>query len=360
MLAQITRFINCHKRKFVVTGLVIGGTFLSLQYIKRKFIELQNQKSQQFLEHSRRMQHYESTERTCNQAIVGISTKLCDQIIKILNTNNILEELKNQPENKVELWNELKVVCFTKLTTFVYATSMLVITLRIQLNLLGGYLYKDTTTPTNIKISEENRQAYLSLIQYFLSEGILKLIELIDKKVREIMKSYSLMQNFTLADIEKVFWSIQIAINSHFKDRNPLFSKYVLPPRNNDNSILSIMFSETLDVLESDDVTALFLNNISNGYSVVVDNISEYYTEINQDHGDNKSVDNLSDNKNIIYINRIKIPLARLIPILNGLTSKCVDNTKKHQNLATALSTFYLISDQIKLLGGNVYEVFSG
>lgn len=109
MFSRVKDFFSRHRRKFVVTGVIVGGSYLAYRYAMKKLIEFQEKQTREFLEQTRRTQHYESTERTCNQVIVGLSSKMFDEIIRLLNSEGIMEQLRNNPENKVELWNQLKV-----------------------------------------------------------------------------------------------------------------------------------------------------------------------------------------------------------------------------------------------------------
>lgn len=370
MLSSIRGFINRHKKKFIVTGCVVGGTMIIFHYARKKLQEFQENQAKEFIEKTRRLNHFESTELTCNQAIIGLSSNLHAEIMKLLDTNEILGKLRKNPENKIELWENLKIISFTRLTVLIYATSMLVITLRVQLNILGGYLYKDSIT-TDTKISDEIRQSYLSLIQYFLNEGLQELVKLIKTKITEILKSHSLDEELRLADIEQIFWSIQMAINNDKKDPNSKILHYVLPSTINDSGLLQKMYNETLDMLESEDVTILCSNNVSRGFSIAVDNIAEYYSGTKKSNGvigsdgggskDLKKKPATSKNElnEILDINKIKLHLAKIIPIINGITSKSFDNSSKTTNLTTSLITFFLVSEKIKTLGANVYEVFS-
>lgn len=92
MLSKIKGFVGRHKKKFIFGGVVIAGGIL-LRYAQRKFIEYQEkvkilylkffielctylyklQQVKEFLEKTRRLQHFESTEKTTDQAIIGIS-----------------------------------------------------------------------------------------------------------------------------------------------------------------------------------------------------------------------------------------------------------------------------------------------
>lgn len=373
MFSSVKNFLSRHKRKFIVTGVIVGGGVLALQYAQRKLREFQEAQTREFIQRTRRSQHFESTERTCNQAIMGVAPALCDKILKRLNTDIILQQLREMPENKVELWNELKVQAFTRLTTLVYACSMLVVSLRIQLNILGGYLYKDTIADGQTELTKENQQRYLSLSQYLLDDGVEKLVTLIERKVREVLGQYELKQNLSLADTEQIFWSIQMAVNSDVQDPNSTLGKYILQEEldyPNETELLSKMYAETLDMLESDEASSLNTYNVSRGFSIVMDSIADYYYEplkkTGMDIANENSISLPSTSKSDLNvstpmpnINSVQLPLAKLIPIVNGLSGKPFSVNVRPASLSTSLVTLYLVSDKVKILGANVYEVFS-
>lgn len=346
-----------------MTGVVVGGSYFAYRYAMRKLIEFQEKQTRDFLEQTRRTQHYESTERTCNQVIVGLSSKMFDEIIRLVNSEGIMEQLRNNPDKKIELWNELKVLSLTRLTVFIYASSMLTITLRTQVNVLGGYLFKgNAKVGQKTTVTEDVREKYLSLIQHFLDSGIEELVDVIKNKVAEVMSGHNLAQPITISDIEQIFWSIQMGVNSDIQnDPNSKMGKYVFPKEPQESqALLQQMFNETLDLLESEEVVALSSNNICRGFSIAVDNIAEYLDGSNapkiQEVNDNEIVD---VTKQLLNINRIELPLVKLIPILLGITTKGMNSAEKPQNLATSLTTFYMVNDKIKTLGANIYESFS-
>ncbi|XP_067613001.1 peroxisomal biogenesis factor 3 [Eurosta solidaginis] len=384
MFGSLGDFVTRHRRKFIVTGVLVGGSFVAIKYAQRKLIEFQERQAREFFEKTRRMQHFESTERTCNQVILSMSAELYSAIIRECSTDSLLEQLRQNPSNKLELWEKMKIVAFTRLTTFIYAASMLVLTLRVQLNLLGGYLYQDITTEKK-QITDELKQQYLSLIQHFIQEGGLnELVRTIRAKVVAIMKPLPLTKRFSLSDLEQLFWTLQMSINSDVGDTNGKMATFLLPSQvpeyNLAGPLLQKMYSETLDLLESDDASSVCLNNICRGFSLTVDAIAESMGETvsltqqtaqpaaqdnvtstqnnNASGGDNAAVAVKSSN-NVLNINSIEMALAKLIPIVSGLTSKGFDQWTRPQNLATSLITFYVLDEKSKVFGANVYETFS-
>lgn len=393
MFAGVRNFLNRHKRKFLVSGAIIASGVVALRYGQRKLIEYQEAKAREFIERTRRTQHFETTERTCNQAIMGLAPNLIDRILRCLDTDPLLEQLRHNPDNKIDIWNEVKILAFSRLTALVYACSMLVVALRIQFNLLGGYLYKDTIGG-DIQMSNEVQQNYVALIQHFLKDGTDAMCNLVESKVRQVLATYDLSQKLTLADTEQIFYSIQMAVNSDARDPNSSIAWFVFP---NDvsnistNELFTKMYTETLDMLESDEISALSSTNVSRGFSIVIDNIADFYakpvngakknglskiTEVTSEatltngvvdpavpstsKSDLLNGDPVAASENhLVNVNTVTIPLPKLIPIVNALAKQQFSSTTKPPGLSTSLVTLYLISDKIKMLGANVYEVFS-
>lgn len=393
MFSGIKNFLSRHKRKFIATGVIVGGSVLAVQYAQRKLREFQEAQAREFIERTRRTQHFESTERTCNQAIMGVAGPLCAGILQNLDTQHVLDELRNNPNDKQALWHELKVLAFTRIATLVYACSMLVVSLRIQLNILGGYLYKEKSSAGGaMNFSAAMQQSYLSLNQHFQTEGCARMARLIESKVRTILADYDLRQPLSLAEVEQIFWSIQMAVNSDDDDPSSAMGRYVMPSELSDADAeqMSKLFAETLDMLEAEDSAALNTYNVTRGFTIVMDSIAEFYYEPMKRSAAGKEVTaatNLPDvpivditdmcngNGTAITrsdlnaaplsasassnINNVKIPMAKLIPIVNGLAGKAFSSVVKPPSLSTSLVTLFLVSDKVKTLGANVYEVFS-
>lgn len=378
MFSSMRNFLNRHRRKFLIGGVVVAGGMLTLRYAQRKLIEYQEAKAREFFERTRRTQHFETTERTCNQTIMGLAPNLIDQILKNLDADTIVAELRNNPNDKITMWNRIKVLAFGRLCALVYACSMLVITLRVQFNVLGGYLYKDAVG-NDEQITTELQQNYVALIQHFLRDGIDSLCQLIDKKCEQIVGTYDLSRKLTLTECEQIFCSIQMAINSDANDPNTHLANYVYPkdlPASTSNALFEKMFTETIDMLESSDVATLNANNVSRGFSIVMDNIAEYYYKpianangITQNHTVNSITEITNDDSSstsaavagvepLPNINTVSIPIPKLIPVINGLAKQQFSNTSQPAGLSTSLVTLYLISEKVKILGANTYEVF--
>lgn len=115
VFSKIKNFLHRHRNKFVVGGVLITSSVLLMRYAQQKLREWQEKEAKEFFERTRKQQHFESTERTCDQTILNLMTTLNEVLAKAVNTEEVVEELRKKPGNKVELWDRLKVCLECKL-----------------------------------------------------------------------------------------------------------------------------------------------------------------------------------------------------------------------------------------------------
>ncbi|XP_077301242.1 peroxisomal biogenesis factor 3 [Arctopsyche grandis] len=369
MFSTLRGFLDRHKKKFIFTGALIGGTALAISYAQRRLREWQEKETKSFLDMSRKKCHYGSIERNCNQTILNLVTSVSESIMKTLDTQEILNQLSSNPSNKAELWEELKVLTFARATAVIYAFTILVVTSRIQLSIMGGYGYKDTMEDSDL-LNNDLRLKYMSMCNYFIAEGIEKLCKQIYSTVKTIISPIRLKQKLTLKDTEQLFWSIQA---SHCTDNDDplkhMVSYVVIDYKNDKDRMLKVIVNETMDLLESDEVTTLCISSVSRSFSLFFDNIAEYFTPLssstngkitNGDANDAEAANGFTDKSHLnsfVNINNVELPFIKLIPIINGLMSQPTENGLSGAQLS--IIEQLILNDKLKVLGANIYEVFS-
>lgn len=113
MLSRIRGFISRHRRKFIVSSIVLGSVIF-IRYTQRKLREWQEKEIREMLERTKRLQYFECTERTCSQMIMSVASTLRDAVIKVLDTDVIVNKLRNGCTDKIACWNELKVLAIAR------------------------------------------------------------------------------------------------------------------------------------------------------------------------------------------------------------------------------------------------------
>ena len=173
MFSKIREFARRHHRKFLVLGAVVGGGVFLKRFAEQKFLQWQEKEMNQLMERSRKQQHFESTERTCNLTITSVTPQLQTTLSKTLDSDSITLLLKNKAPNKKDLWEQLKIIAFSRIVSYIYSHTMLVILLRTQVNILGAYLYRANQNPSDVELEldPDVQNQFLSASSFSLSSG---------------------------------------------------------------------------------------------------------------------------------------------------------------------------------------------
>ncbi|NXW98980.1 PEX3 factor, partial [Larus smithsonianus] len=251
---------------------------------------------------------------------------------------------------------------FTRSIVAVYSTCMLVVLLRVQLNIIGGYIYLDNaalckngTTPL---APPEVQQQYLSSIQHLLGDGMVIITHFAINAAVFFFPSISLKHTLSLLELEQKLKDIRKAVEHKDSDQIESYSPlchYLMPDEENplatqacgltERDIATIkLLNETRDMLESPDFSTVLGTCLNRGFSRLLDNMAEFFRPTEQDVSQNGSVNSLSS---------VSLPLAKIIPIINGQIHSVCSETPSHfvQDL--------LMMEQVKDFAANVYEAFS-
>ncbi|XP_007574808.1 peroxisomal biogenesis factor 3 [Poecilia formosa] len=349
MFSSVWNFIKRHKKKFIFTGAVVGGVYLLSKYAQKKIKEVQEKEASEYIAQARRQFHFESNQRTCNMTVLSMLPPLREAIVTQLNSESLTAMLKTKPANKLEIWENLKIISFTRTVVAVYSTCMLVVLLRVQLNIIGGYLYLDNSvgksaasplTPPDVQ------QQYLSSIQHLLGDGLTELISRVKTAVQNSLGGVSLKQSLSLLELEQQLIWIRAEVDSG----RPL-SSYMLADDEEvladqacgltEKDLVTIrLLNETRDMLDSPDLSKVLGACLNRGFSRLLDNLAEFFRLPVSD----SAPDSLS---------AVSLPLAKIIPIINGQINSVCSDTPSHfvQDL--------LLNNQVKEFAAIVYETFS-
>ncbi|TSL47655.1 Peroxisomal biogenesis factor 3 [Bagarius yarrelli] len=361
MLSSTWNFIKRHKRKFLFAGVFAGGVYLLGKFAQRKLQELQEREAADYMSRARRHFHFESNQRTCNMTVLSLLPTLREAIIHHLNSESLTALLKSRPANKIEIWEDLKTISFTRSIVAVYSTCMLVVLLRVQLNIIGGYLYLDNSITKNGTMPlapPDVQQKYLSSIQHLLGDGLIELITVVKKAVQEILGPISLKQSLSLQEVEHYIIQIRQLVeeNSGFgSSKSRLLSCYMMPDEEKpladqacgltEDDVTTIkLLNETRDMLENPDFRVILDTCLNRGFSYFLDNMAEFFCPPQGDSAPISTPDSLL---------HVSLPLAKIIPIANGQIHSICSETPS-QFVQELLTT-----EQVKEFAANVYEAFS-
>uniref|UniRef100_A0A674PAL5 Peroxisomal biogenesis factor 3 n=1 Tax=Takifugu rubripes TaxID=31033 RepID=A0A674PAL5_TAKRU len=330
MFSSVWNFVKRHRRKFIFTGAAVGGVYFLGKYAQKKLREMQEREAAEYLAQARRHIHFESNQRTCNMTVLSMLPALKDAIVSQLNSESLTMLLKTRPANKLEIWEDLKIISFTRTIVGVYSTCMLVVLLRVQLNIIGGYLYLDLDTSAGHpgqtpRAPPDVQHQYLSSIQHLLGDG------------RTESRSHLTQSRVCLS-------SGLCSVTCVTSDPSHVQSCYVEACGLTEEDTVTIkMLNETRDMLDSPDFSTVLNACLNRGFSRLLDNLAEFFRPPPGDPA-LLGADSLS---------AVSLPLAKIIPIMNGQINIICSETPSHfiQDL--------LMNDQVKEFAANVYETFS-
>ncbi|KAL1517102.1 hypothetical protein ABEB36_000910 [Hypothenemus hampei] len=333
IFSKCKNFVSEHKNKFIAAAFVTGSVFLT-KYAHKRLRDWQENQAIEFLERNRKQNHFESITRTCNQTILNLSSSLLDKIYENVDTDILIQKLKSNPEDKLRLWQTLRNKVFTETFCICYGLVVLVVTLKIQLNIMGGYLYK---SPEHIP--EDVQQKYLSLCQYFLNTGMNSIIKSMEVAVTASLEDISFTKPVTLGDIESIFWTIHYNLGKQEGSLDPTKHLKTLilghDSRELKNDTYGNLIKMTEDLLECDEVVSFARQLVNESFVLLGNEMTKFFETNDPKEG---------------FQNPWKIqkPFVKLLPILNSLLAR--------QCFPTKLIDFLIHEEQIQSLCANIYE----
>lgn len=333
MYDSVKKFVSRHKRKLIISGALFCSTAYVVYTIKKKIAEKKEKESREHLERYRRQQHYEATENTTDRMV----TEFVKQIhiyyfSKHLRIEDIIEKLKKK--NDLALWDEMRVCVFTRACLLVYAETMLVITLKVQLNLIGGLVYKSLSQDSP-PIPSKTQESFLSLFSYYLQVGMEHLENYLRSKVIKYVQHVPIEEQYNLQELEKLFFLLQTDIASDSASPLKCLDTYVLNDVSQEQEALLLdMIDETRELLRNEEIISVARYCISHSFNKLMDVIT-----INM------------PNRSVNFPSTVKMPFAKWLPIIDR-------STKVAESGECNLKQDVHLDGKVKLLSANIYEAF--
>ncbi|XP_053206111.1 peroxisomal biogenesis factor 3-like [Panonychus citri] len=398
------QWIKRHKGKLMVASGVVGGFVVLNRYLSAVERNWENSSVKDFVSEVRKKEmHFDNTIQTCNTTVINLTPRALSVLDNLLNCETLLDKLKSSAssEEKLLLWEELKIRIITRITSEIYSLSLFVCFSRIQLSLIAGYLYvdccKNGTTPGII--NKNIQMYYLSLLETFFTQGIQKLIQPIQESVIQAVGSISLKERIELTNLKEMFDKIKANMNFFMNSPDFKISQYLVTTSNHarlndppatstpngqtsptpeassssasstssnstfsssstipihnlsakDMAIIQNMLIETEDLLESEDFKKVINSTIDVGYSIMMDLLVGCFLRIDSDPG-------IETNNGFKNPHTQSVPFAKLLPPLNNTLKE----RGKSSDEALSLVRHLLCTDVINCFSANVYESFSG
>ncbi|GAB2232405.1 hypothetical protein Droror1_Dr00011437 [Drosera rotundifolia] len=213
-------FWRRHKRKLFVTLGVVGGgyAFYKLYNVYKQRLgelekELVREKEHEELIKAQMQEHFMTIQRIADSTTLPHTMKyLSRRVAQDLDLSLLTERLqqgKGQPNSltsseKLELWNMLKILSFTRVVLSLWSMTILSLYVRVQVNILGRHLYIDTARGLESShlleegnfIDTEDEQKFLASVDYLASSGLPSLVYKMQAAATDCLKSKQLRDVF--------------------------------------------------------------------------------------------------------------------------------------------------------------------
>lgn len=346
MWSYIPSCLRRHRRKIFVVGGVIGGVVVLNSYLKKKFIEWETRRTAEICDQLKRSSHFEGTVTTCDNALISFAPKIKEIVCGSVDINPIVKQLKQKEYNsnleKIQLWEQLKVLVFTQILGEMYAQCLLTVLLRVQMSILGGYVFANSHSSNGAASNvSEQQQKYMSRIADFLANGVDSLLIPIRNAVEDVLISIPLEKSLKLQDIANIIACIRDNISKGTSIVLPDVSHYLMSTNSSDycdHEFLEKISEETKDILECQDFNKVLSASIDRGINNFIDRLSECFGCLSDEKGEFK---NLHD---------FAAPLAKIITTMHNIFS---------QHQPGTFVQLLLQQECLKSFSANIYESFS-
>ncbi|CAN1159240.1 Peroxisome biogenesis protein 3-2, partial [Linum perenne] len=225
-------FWRRHKRKLLVTAGVVGSGYClykvyngyqkQLGDMERRLAE---EREHDELVKAQMQSHFESIQTIADTVTLPHSISyLNSRITEELDHSYITEALQRgkgpaaglTTAEKLELWDKLKIISFTRMTVSLWAVTLLSLYIRVQVNILGRHLYIDIARGLGLSfmpedadlIDRDDQQKFLASADYLPHSGLLVLANDIQAAVAEVLKGKQLKDLFDVTSLRETVMQI--------------------------------------------------------------------------------------------------------------------------------------------------------
>lgn len=371
---------------------------IAARLVERQMIKTREEEGRLALEKVRKQNHFESTESTCSCTVSELLVELKGRILEEYSTSTLTAALRAGPsgEEKVRIWKEIKIISFCKTSAYIISHAFIGVLVRVQLNVLAGYLFKERVSISTIinnnrdpssasPLSTRVKQKYLDLAKYFLAEGYTELCGILFVIIKQLVDPIPLQEKLKISDLEKIFQQILHSLSSECLDTNLFFNpgKFLLSNSSSSSSptrdlksdeleLFSVLVSETLEILETEEVVALTRRICQQGFAFITDKLAETFVDSSElspaenpgtcpeENAATSSAENsLKEGVVEEFISPcvVSVPLVKLVPALLSLVEENVEDETGHIEEDEWIQHIIMNGD-LKILGANIYETF--
>ncbi|XP_020241779.1 peroxisome biogenesis protein 3-1-like [Asparagus officinalis] len=205
-----------HKRKLLISLGVLGSGYALYKLYdahRQRTFDLEKEREVDELIKAQLQSHFENIQRVSDTVTLPYSMNyLRVRISEDLDLSHLTEKLLQgrgrssalSPKEKIELWEKLKVLSFTRTVASLWSMTMLCLYVRVQVNILGRHLYLEIARGSESSQSLDDadsfswhgQQDFLATADYLSTYGIGTLLTNMQNAAMEILKEKKLKESF--------------------------------------------------------------------------------------------------------------------------------------------------------------------
>ncbi|KAJ3268677.1 peroxin [Terramyces sp. JEL0728] len=353
----VAGIIENHAGKFKTLGVMVASGYMLQKYAKSQWSNWIQEKELVESANSNIKRRFEQNLQDCYFVIQSLLPSISDNLLQYLNVELLTTQLKQRDESKLkkkEMWQELKVITFSRTLSSVYLLSLLTIFTNIQLSLLGRLVYVDSChritklndesvdpdEKTTRYISEVTEREYLSTSWYFLKVGWKELVDIITQKVKQETSTLALTQVVSFEDLNGIISKIRESIEQTD------FAQFMMPKEGLENVILEQsgitsvsdpkklqgLLDETRDFVQGSDFRLVLGYVLDDCFKLLLDTMKPFFIESvgNQKIGSGVSFisgaeEDLDQSQESLEANYKVFPVAGILPMVSKSVHQVLD-----------------------------------
>ncbi|XP_057950618.1 peroxisome biogenesis protein 3-2-like isoform X1 [Malania oleifera] len=273
-MLSLRDFWRRHRRKFIITAGVLGGGYIlyKLNDAHRRLSELDKELTRERendeLIKAQMQVHFENIQKIADTMTLPHAMHyLSDRIKEEMDLSHLTERLikgkgKGQlstltSSEKLELWDRLKILSFSRLVLSLWAMTVLSLYIRVQVNILGRHLYIDTARscgssdlPEGVDaLDSHDQQKFLACADFLANQGLPHLISDMQTAATEVLKGKQLRDIFNAPALHEMIIQIVdtfMTMGSHYQWVN-----YLIPDDTRDHNQVAASSDDNTCVFDS-------------------------------------------------------------------------------------------------------------
>lgn len=358
-------FLRRNKRQLAIGAVVLVSVGTGALYLYRKYQEISAASERKQLFRAKLHFQYENNRRTADSALRSQLTQLKLQICKEIDLEAMTARLKEKgsltADEKKRMWEQVKILSFTRTLVSVYSLSLMNLLINTQLSIIGRYLFAkymeneeaaaaaaagrihlqqnaSLPTGTNLSIPNQVQQTFLSYVLYMQTKGLQLMLPKIQSAVEQHVSSMTLREPVSAEELNLLIAKIRQTIDSTFigtssssraildNDEQPShilvgIADVLLPPEGHDDEFfktdssdsLKIMVDELRDLIDSVEFQTVYTEILDQSFSVLAKHIAKFFVK-KQTEPESSSASSVDQEAAQEQPAAARLPVAYLIP----------------------------------------------